>query len=235
MKRYSLMLSTGFAMFSMFFGSGNLVFPLLVGKESQGHLFFAALGFILTGVLVPFLGVGAMMLYKGDNRAFFGTLGRPARFWLPLIILGLMGPFGVLARCFTVAHGSFKLIFPEVELIVFSLVSCVLIFMITINKNRIIPMLGQWLTPFLLLALFAIGVFGYWYSDLNVQAQGQWDTAFLTGIFKGYQTMDLLAAFVHPDRRENLWEHSCEKMILKSEETDQFERSTFRFGPCAFV
>src|SRR5262245_8338583 len=109
MKNKLLIISTGFALFSMFFGSGNLVFPLVVGKESGGHYLLATLGIFLTGVVVPFLGVIAMMLYKGDNQKFFGSMGKPATFWFPLIALSLMGPFGVLARCITVAHGSFRL------------------------------------------------------------------------------------------------------------------------------
>lgn len=195
MKRYSLIISTGFAMFSMFFGSGNLVFPLLVGKESEGHFLWAALGIVLTGVLVPFLGVGAMMLYNGDNRSFFGSLGKYAKFWLPFIILGLMGPFGVLARCVTVAHGSFKLLFPETPLAVFSIISCALIFLVTANKSKIVTVLGKWLTPFLLVSLFAIAAFGYMNSSADAVNPGDWQKAFSNGIFQGYQTMDLLAAF----------------------------------------
>lgn len=195
MKRYSLIISTGFAMFSMFFGSGNLVFPILVGKESEGHFLLAALGIVLTGVLVPFMGVGAMMLYKGDNRSFFGSLGKLAKFWLPFIILGLMGPFGVLARCITVAHGSFKLLFPSLTLPLFSVLFCLLTFFITTNKSKIVPVLGKWLTPFLLVSLFAIAGFGYYYSAPVQIESGDWQKAFSNGIFQGYQTMDLLAGF----------------------------------------
>ncbi|EKE08422.1 MAG: hypothetical protein ACD_17C00172G0001, partial [uncultured bacterium] len=97
MKKNRLVISTGLALFSMFFGSGNLVFPLVVGKTSQGHFNLGALGIFLTGVLVPFLGVLAMCLFNGCTKTFFGRMGRPAVFWFPLIALSLMGPFGVLA------------------------------------------------------------------------------------------------------------------------------------------
>src|SRR5579872_2320269 len=106
MKNKTLIISTGLAMFSMFFGSGNLVFPLVVGQTSEGHFGFAAIGILITGVLVPFLGILAMLLFNGSSKDFFGRLGNPAVFWFPLIALSLMGPFGVLARCITVAHGS---------------------------------------------------------------------------------------------------------------------------------
>jgi LIVCS family branched-chain amino acid:cation transporter len=67
MVKKNIILSTGLAMFSMFFGSGNLVFPLLVGQMSSGHYLSATLGILLTGVLVPFLGILAMILFNGDS------------------------------------------------------------------------------------------------------------------------------------------------------------------------
>jgi len=182
-------------MFSMFFGSGNLVFPLLVGQMSEGHYLVASLGILLTGVLVPFLGILAMLLFNGDQNAFFSRIGKPATFWFPLIALSLMGPFGVLARCITVAHGAFRLLYPDLALWVFSLFACSIIFFLTIRKNRIVPLLGSVLTPLLLISLAAIAFFGLCKVDLpTTQLAGTW-TSFKNGILQGYQTMDLLAAF----------------------------------------
>jgi LIVCS family branched-chain amino acid:cation transporter len=195
MKNKFLILSTGLAMFSMFFGSGNLVFPLLVGQMSEGHYFLASMGILFTGVLVPFLGILAMLLFNGDQNSFFSRLGKPAIFWFPLVALSLMGPFGVLARCITVAHGAFRLLIPNTALWVFSLFACALIFTLTIRKNRIVPLLGSVLTPLLLVSLAAIAIFGLCKVDLPATGlEGSWKS-FKNGIFQGYQTMDLLAAF----------------------------------------
>ncbi len=195
MKNKALILSTGLAMFSMFFGSGNLVFPLVVGQASQGHFGLATLGILLTGVLVPFLGILALLLFNGNANEFFGRLGKPATFWFPLIALSLMGPFGVVARCLTVAHGAFKLLLPTTPLWIFSLCACAIIYLLTIQKNRIVPLLGSILTPLLVLALAAIAFFGLSSAPLpNALSYGGWES-FKTGIFQGYQTMDLLAAF----------------------------------------
>lgn len=195
MKSKAAVLSTGLAMFSMFFGSGNLVFPLLVGQMSEGHYLLAALGIILTGVLVPFLGILAMLFFKGKTEELFSLLGKYAPFWLSLLCLSIMGPFGVLARCITVAHGAFQLIWPSAHLWVFSVCACALIFLLSIKKSRIIPMLGSILTPFLLASLAAIALFGLYFTDLpSASENGAW-ASLQTGIFQGYQTMDLLAAF----------------------------------------
>lgn len=195
MKSKMLILSTGLAMFSMFFGSGNLVFPILVGKISEGHFTLAALGILITGVIVPFLGILAMLLFNGNSHEFFNRLGKPATFWLPLIALSLMGPFGVLARCITVAHGAFRLLVSETPLWGFSLIACLVIWLFSVKKNRIVPVLGTVLTPLLLLSLAAIAWFGLSQAPLPSHSSiGAW-ASLKEGLFQGYQTMDLLAAF----------------------------------------
>lgn len=195
MKKKWLVTSTGFALFSMFFGSGNLVFPITVGQESEGHYFLAALGILLTGVVVPFLGVLGMMLYKGDIYSFFSSFGKKGTFIFSFLALALMGPFGVLARCLTVAHGALLLIFPSLSLPMTSMLMCLLIYLLAINKSKIVTVLGSVLTPFLLAAIAVIALFGFFQgaSPAEIDLNG-WN-AFRNGFFQGYQTMDLLAAF----------------------------------------
>ena len=195
MKSKFLVVSTGFALFSMFFGSGNLIFPLLVGYESGGHFLMAALGILLTGVMVPFMGAFALTLFEGDARAFFGLLGRSAYFWVALVCLGLMGPFGVLARCITVAHGSLCYLFPGLTLPLFSLLFCAAIFLLTLRENRIVPILGSLLTPFLLFSLAVVVLFAFLGQSPELCATAGKGSAFVTGLMKGYQLMDLVAAF----------------------------------------
>lgn len=195
MNKKWLVASTGFALFSMFFGSGNLVFPLTVGQESGGHYFLAALGILFTGVVVPFLGVFGMMLYKGDIYSFFNSFGKKGTFVFSFLALGLMGPFGVLARCLTVAHGALLLIFPTLSLPMASLFMSLVIYLLAVNKNKIVTVLGTILTPFLLVAIAAIAFFGLLQgaSPNEIDVNG-W-RALKNGFFQGYQTMDLLAAF----------------------------------------
>lgn len=197
MKNKWLVASTGFALFSMFFGSGNIVFPITAGQGSDGHYLLAALGIILTGVVVPFLGVLGMMLYKGDIYNFFSCFGKRGTFIFSFIALGLMGPFGVLARCLTVAHGALLLLLPNASLPITSLLFCVAIYFLTINKNKIVSTLGIVLTPLLLVAIAVIAVFGLTTGEFpasSAAADGGF-SALKMGFFQGYLLMDLLAAF----------------------------------------
>lgn len=195
MNLNGLILSVGFALFSMFFGAGNLVFPIQLGQESAGNYLAASAGIMLTGVIVPFMGVFGMLLYGGSLNSFFYAFGRRGTFLFTLLALGLLGPFGVVARCLTVSHGALALIFPTLTLPISSALLCAFIFILTIKKNKIIPLLGTYLTPFLLLSIAAIAICGLQQVDLpQINSQEGWG-ALRNGIFQGYQTMDLLAAF----------------------------------------
>lgn len=195
MKSKWLVISTGFALFSMFFGSGNLVFPLAVGQESQGHYLLASLGILSTCVIFPLLGMLGMTLYKGDVNAFFGCFGKKGAFLFSLLALSLMGPFGVLARCLTVAHGALLLITPDISLATASFFMCVALFFLAANKSKMIAIVGTLLTPVLLLSIGAIAFFGLKEGALVSAVPGSGWGALKNGFFQGYQTMDLVASF----------------------------------------
>lgn len=194
-KELLVVITTGFALFSMFFGSGNLVFPLTVGVESQGHYFVASLGVLISCVIFPLLGMLGMMLYQGNIQDFFSCFGKKGVFLFSLLALALMGPFGVLARCLTVMHGALLLIFPNLSLPVTSFFLCVFIYFLTARKNMIVTLIGSIMTPFLLLAVAAIVFFGLSRGTQPEAADFSSLLAFKNGFFTGYQTMDLVASF----------------------------------------
>lgn len=220
MKNKWMVASTGFALFSMFFGSGNLVFPITVGQSSEGHYLLASLGILLTGVVVPFLGVLGMMLFKGNIGSFFSCFGKKGVFVFSFLALALMGPFGVLARCLTVAHGALMLLLPDISLPLTSFLLCAVILFFTVNKNTVVTSLGTVLTPFLLVAIGVIAFFGLTQGSTPAASTGHgWD-ALKNGFFQGYQTMDLLAAFffsqfVVAHLHNTMPEGSGEHVVLK--------------------
>lgn len=226
MKKKWLAATTGLALFSMFFGSGNLVFPITVGQESQGHYLMAAFGILLSGVLVPFLGVFGMLLHKGDIYSFFSPFGKKGTLLFAFLALALMGPFGVMARCLTVAHGALLLIFPDVSLPLASFLGCGIIYLLTANKNNIVSVLGNILTPFLLVAIALIAYFGLTGGSMpDVATTEGGAEAWKNGFFQGYQTMDLLAAFffsqfiirhLYSVSKEDFKNHSPLKVFIQS-------------------
>lgn len=191
----ALIIGTGFAMFTMFFGAGNIVFPLALGQIAQDKNFFAILGMLITAVGVPFAGLVGMSLFDGDYKQFFSRLGPVPGFIVAALIMGLIGPFGAMPRCITLAYSTAATFLPDISLWVFSLISCIAIFLFTIRPNTILDVLGFIMTPVLLGSLGIIIVMGLFIAPEQAATDnGHWEV-FLKGLHDGYQTMDLLGAF----------------------------------------
>lgn len=190
-----VVLTAGFAMFSMFFGSGNLVFPLLLGKEVMDMSVYATLGFVLTAVFVPFLGLVGMILYEGDTNKYFSHLGKIPAFLLILIILALMGPFGVVPRCISVAYGGLNVLYPSLSYPFFSFLFCVLITILIWRSNKVVDIIGLLLTPFKLGGLMFLMLVGLYFAQEAPVSSYTAPRAFHQGLTLGYHTMDLMAAF----------------------------------------
>lgn len=187
--------ATGLAMFSMFFGAGNIVFPLLVGQQAQDQTLLAILGLLITAVCVPFAGVIGMILYDGDPQKFFGRLGRLPGLFVAGCILCLIGPFGGMPRCVTLSYATLSSNLPGMSLPFFSVIACLVILACSYKKTYIMHVLGYVLTPVLLVCLAAIGIAGLWNSSEATAALPEAWNNFTFGLQEGYNTMDLLAAF----------------------------------------
>ncbi len=187
--------TTGLAMFSMFFGAGNVVFPLVVGQMAGDMAWAAIIGLLITAVGVPFIGLLAMVLYEGDYHAFFGRIGRVPGFLVTLFIMILIGPFGATPRCIALAYSTLKMYDPSLSSTLFALISCVVIYLATYRKNRIVDLLGAVLSPILVVSLAVIIVKGIlMHPAAPVSAEGAW-SLFSAGFLEGYNTMDLLGTF----------------------------------------
>lgn len=197
MQYYKSILIYSFAIFAMFFGSGNLVFPLQIGLAAGNHWVSGFLGLLVTGIFLPFLGLFVIKLYQGNYRHFFGEAGKIAGIGLPLLMLALLGSFGVVPRCITVAYGSIHFLYPSLALTLFSLFFCAITYLVCLNDKIMVNLLGKWMSPALLAILITLIIVAIIkvpnVSDLSLPLPTS--NAFTYGFYAGYQTMDLFAAF----------------------------------------
>ena len=189
-------LSIGMAMFSMYFGAGNIVFPLLIGQVTTDQTFWALLGLIITAVGVPFVGLFAITLYNGDYKQFFARLGKWPSFILVILLMGCIGPFGAIPRCIALSYANTKMFFDMPNIIPFSIAACGLIFAATVKKTKIMDIVGWMLTPFFLLSIGFIVIAGIVGAGDVVDASALTPSgSFVYGLTTGYNTMDLLGSF----------------------------------------
>jgi LIVCS family branched-chain amino acid:cation transporter len=184
------------ALFSMFFGAGNIIFPLIVGQSAGDKTPFVLLGLAISAVAFPFLGLVAMMFYSGNLRQFLERLGKWPALCLLFILQMAQGPIGAGPRLVTLMHASLASYFPSLSLAWFSVLICLLIFLLTYKPQRIVALLGAVLTPLLLASmalLFLVGMIG---APEAAAVDGGGATFFLQGLKGGYQTMDLIGALL---------------------------------------
>lgn len=180
----------------MFFGAGNLIFPLLIGKSVGENVWFALLGLTLTAVIVPFLGLATMVLFQADYDRFFGRMGKIPGLFLLFFLQLIMGPLGVIPRLVTLMHAMSGPYLNNMSLILFSIFTAAIIFLCNVKQKKLIDLLGIILTPILLLSLAALIFIGLLDgSSINPQFLSAKES-FLQGLLGGYNTMDLIGAFL---------------------------------------
>ncbi len=186
----------GMALFSMFFGAGNLIFPLLVGHSAGTEASYAILGLAISAVVFPFLGLIAMLVCLGDLNVFLKSIGKLPAFVLLLVLQATQGPLGCMPRLITVMHANLKVYIPELSLLLFSLLISGFVFFLAFRPNKIVAILGVVLTPILLLTLAILICVGMVNAPEPISVSGASVDYFVEGFNGGYQTMDLILALL---------------------------------------
>lgn len=187
----------GLALFSMFFGAGDLIWPLILGGHSGNQNFYAMAGLLITGVSLPLLGLISMMLFQGNYRAFFGRIGRIPSLFLIFVVQLILGPVGSIPRLMTLSYATLKPYFyEELTLLMFSIIAGILVLGFAVRPQKIVDILGIVLTPLLLICLGAILVAGYINHPEPQIVNFTSNAAFSKGLNVGYNTLDLIASFL---------------------------------------
>ncbi len=194
MSSFRIVLTAGFAMFSMFFGSGNLVFPLAAGFKTQGMFSYTLIGWIITAVIVPFIGVMGFIRSEGNRDVYYSNLGKSCAFAINFLIFMLVGPFGVVPRCILVSFGGFNLMYPSLPVWIFSGLFSLGLLGLCWQRNRLVEIIGVFLTPFKLGGIAFLICMGLWVAPPMQQVSMAVKECFGYGLEIGYQTMDLMGA-----------------------------------------
>ena len=190
-------------LFGMFFGAGNLIFPVSMGQLSGSNMWLAAAGFLITGVGLPLLGVAALGISRQDGLLELSSrVGRRYGLFFTCTLYLTIGPFFAIPRCATVSYTvGVEGVMPGAShtagLAVFSLLFFALVLIFSLRPGEIMTWIGKVLNPLFLLFLGILllraltspaGAIG----DVAPES-GYVQGAFFTGLLEGYNTMDALA------------------------------------------
>lgn len=182
----------GFALFAMFFGAGNLIFPPYLGIIAGPEWFTAFAGFTFADAGLALLAVIAIAYCRGEIMELFGKIGRVPAILLSFMDIMCVGPLLVIPRtgATTYEMGIMPLLGEGVPIVVVVVIFFALTLILTIRPSKVIDIVGQVLTPFLIVALAIIIIKGV-ISPLGAPIDKPMiDEVFKRGIMDGYQTMD---------------------------------------------
>ncbi|WP_236785538.1 branched-chain amino acid transport system II carrier protein [Anaerococcus ihuae] len=185
----------GFALFAMFFGAGNLIFPPMLGYTYGDNWLIASIGFTIVGVGLTLLAVVSMAKRQGNIFTFTSLAGNKLSKAIILIIALCIGPLGAIPRT---AATSFEMVQSagfNINIFVFTMIFFGLSLFLALAKNSVVDLIGKFLTPLLLISLLIMIIVGVASPigqikeiDLNV------GKIFSDSMLEGYNTMDALAA-----------------------------------------
>ena len=190
-------------LFGLFFGAGNLIFPLILGAQSGARLPAALAGMLVTAVGIPLLGILAMGASRSEGLLHMaGRVSRPYALFFTCALYLTIGPFFAIPRCaatsFTV--GVFPLLHGHGTLwqAGFTALFFALVLFFSLRPSRIMDSVGKLLNPIFLVFLSILIVAALLrpvQSFNSVPASGTYaDGAFVPGFLQGYDTLDALAS-----------------------------------------
>lgn len=184
-------LVVGFALFALYFGAGNLIYPPAVGNGAGEQWFPALLGFCLTGVILPLLAVVAIYNTGGTMKALTSPMGDWFYKAFNTVLMVCIGMCLTIPRMAATTHEigvtSFAPNMPQFVSVVVFFAIC---FYFAIDPLNVIDKIGKWLTPVLVLILLVIigkGIFTPIGEITDTGATGQFSSAVITA----YQTGDV--------------------------------------------
>ena len=187
-------LIVGFALFSMFFGAGNLILPPFLGKNAADSWYWVTLGFFITAVFIPILGILAHARLQGTMYDF-GKKVSPSFSLIYCLIVYTISIALPAPRTASVTHEMAIAPYFETSSLLTSSIYFILVFIFVMNRSKILNLIGRFLTPLIILILLSIIFIGI-FSDHTITGSTIFNTPLVDGILEGYQTFDAIGAVV---------------------------------------
>ena len=199
-KDYTLISSM---LFGMFFGAGNLIFPLILGAKAGKDMPLALLGMLVSAVGFPLLGIISMGISKSEGLLdMAGRVSKGFAYFFTCALYLTIGPLFAIPRCgatsfavgFAPLSGEHKTLFQ----LIFTLLFFAAVLIFSLRPSKITDTVGKWLNPIFLL-LLSVLVFAVLLRPANGVSQVPVSEdyargAVFSGFLQGYDTLDVLAS-----------------------------------------
>lgn len=195
-KKKRDILIVGTALFAMFFGAGNLIFPPSLGLMAGKDWITCGIGFFITAIGMPLITIIAVCKAGGTIDDIGNKVGPKFSKIISTVIILAIGPlFAIPRTAATTFETGIKPSLPGISPIIVSIVFFAITLFFVINPSEIIDKIAKILTPLLLIIMFILIIKGI-ISPLGKPVTEMTTSPFPKGFTEGYQTMDALASLL---------------------------------------
>lgn len=186
----------GAALFAMFFGAGNMIFPPYLGLQAGENWFAAFFGYYVADIGLAVLAMLAL-IRTGGSEGLLRPLGKAWSTGLMLAIILCLGPLISIPRTAATTYElSIHPLLPGVNMLLFCGIFFLVVCLLSVNESAVVDIVGKVLTPVLFLSLLILITKGV-LTPLGPAAGSAANSRVVaSGIAAGYQTMDVLASTV---------------------------------------
>ena len=185
----------GLALFSMFFGAGNLTLPPLLGMQSGTVWSIVTVGFIASGVVLPILAIYAHAKLQGTMFDFAKRVS-PIFSIIFCILIYCISVIIPAPRTASLTHEMGIQPYFSTPPIVTSLIYFSMVFLFSIKRQQILDIIGKYLTPLIVTILLLIISIGLTSKTAPLADYTQSQLPFLKGFLEGYQTFDAIGGML---------------------------------------
>ncbi len=187
----------GFALFAMFFGAGNLVFPPYLGLQTGSQWLLAFFCYFLADCGLAVIAIFAM-LHLGNMEAVINPAGRVPSIILMCACIIAIGPGLAIPRTAAVSFEMSVLpSFPNVSSWVYAVIFFAVVLALSISRAAVVDIIGKFLTPALLIGILILVIMGIVNPLGEISPEALIEESVVgTGVAAGYQTMDVLGALI---------------------------------------
>lgn len=185
---------TAFALFSLFFGAGNLILPPFLGYNAGENWIWVLLGFSISAVVIPILAIYGHAKLQGTMMDFAKKVS-PAFALLYCIIVYCISIALPAPRTASVTYEMAIAPYFDISSWVVSGLYFALVLVFVLNRSKILDVVGKFLTPGIIIILMLIIVIGC-VGDFEPMRASIFENTFTSGILEGYQTFDAIGGVV---------------------------------------
>ncbi|HWK22683.1 MAG TPA: branched-chain amino acid transport system II carrier protein [Ureibacillus sp.] len=198
-------LAVGFMLFALFLGAGNIIFPPELGQNAGTEFLPSIIGFLITGVGLPLIGIIAVAKNGGDLQVVANRIHPLFSLIFTAVIYLSIGPLFAIPRTGAVTYeiGIAPFLSEAAQsngiyLFITSLIFFAIVLYLSLNPSKLVDRIGKVLTPALLIviALLAIKAFLTPMGEFGEPHDVYATKAFSESFVQGYLTMDVLASLV---------------------------------------